>query len=162
MKQEFPNYDVPTIRDLAHVSGRVDDRDARCDRAADRRSDRGRARPRRRSRSAIQPGQATIVARFSLSSDQNTDLVQVQGRVQNAQRQLPSDLQTPQVSIYDPSQAVVVSLVASSQSLAPGDLAAIVTNKIVPALEQVPGISFVIAERRGDAVDPGERQPASR
>ena len=63
---------------------------------------------------AIQPGQATIVARFSLDSDVNTDLVQVQGRVQNAQRQLPNDLQTPQVSIYDPSQAVVVSLIASS------------------------------------------------
>ncbi len=45
----------------------------------------------------------------------NTDLVQVQGRVQNAQRQLPNDLQTPQVSIYDPSEAVVVSLVASSR-----------------------------------------------
>ena len=44
---------------------------------------------------AIQPGQATIVAGFALNSDQNNDLVQVQGRVQNAQRQLPSDLQTP-------------------------------------------------------------------
>ena len=33
---------------------------------------------------AIQPGQASIVAVFQLSSDQNDDLVQVQGRVQNA------------------------------------------------------------------------------
>jgi HAE1 family hydrophobic/amphiphilic exporter-1 len=92
---------------------------------------------------AIQPGQAQIIARFALSSDENTDLVQVQGRVQNAQRQLPSDLQTPTVSIYDPSQAVVVSLGVSSNSLSIGDLSALVTNKIVPALEQVKGVSFV-------------------
>ena len=98
--------------------------------------------------SAIQPGQATIVARFALNSDSNSDLVQVQGRVQNAQRQLPSDLQTPQITIYDPSQAVVVSLTAKSASLHAGDLSALVTNKIVPAIEQVPGISFV--EVNGD------------
>ena len=37
---------------------------------------------------SIQPGQASIVAVFSLTSDQNTDLVQVQGRVQNSLHQL--------------------------------------------------------------------------
>ncbi|MBV8149184.1 MAG: efflux RND transporter permease subunit, partial [Candidatus Eremiobacteraeota bacterium] len=92
---------------------------------------------------AIQPGQATIVARFTLTSDQNADLVQIQGRVQNAQHQLPSDLQTPQITIYDPSQAVVVSLTAKSASLGAGQLSALVTNKVVPAIEQIPGISFV-------------------
>ena len=65
---------------------------------------------------SIQPGRAPIVAVFSLTSDQNTDLVQVQGRVQNSLHQLPSDLPTPQISIYNPSEAVVVSLSASSSS----------------------------------------------
>lgn len=144
VKQEFPNYDVPTIEISLTYPGAstTEIRDAIVRPIEDQIAG---APDLQTIESAIQPGQATIVARFSLSSDQNTDLVQVQGRVQNAQRQLPSDLQTPTVSIYDPSQAVVVSLVASSRSLAPGDLAAIVTNKIVPALEQVPGISFVIA-----------------
>jgi HAE1 family hydrophobic/amphiphilic exporter-1 len=92
---------------------------------------------------SIQPGQASIVAVFSLTSDQNTDLVQVQGRVQNSLHQLPSDLPTPQISIYNPSEAVVVSLSASSSTLSLGDLSSIVTNTIVPAIEQVPGVSFV-------------------
>ncbi|MGH7737338.1 MAG: efflux RND transporter permease subunit [Candidatus Tyrphobacter sp.] len=144
VKQQFPNYDVPTIDISLTYPGAstTEIRDAIVRPIEDQIAG---APDLSTVESAIQPGQATIVARFALSSDVNTDLVQVQGRVQNAQRQLPSDLQTPTVSIYDPSQAVVVSLVASSQSLAPGDLAAVVTNKIVPALEQVQGISFVIA-----------------
>lgn len=92
---------------------------------------------------AIQPGQASIVAVFSLNSDPNTDLVQVQGRVQNSLHQLPTDLSTPQISIYNPSEPVVVSLIVSSPTLALGDLSAIVTNDVVPAIEQVPGVSFV-------------------
>ncbi|MGP6155967.1 MAG: efflux RND transporter permease subunit, partial [Vulcanimicrobiaceae bacterium] len=92
---------------------------------------------------SIQPGQASIVAYFTLTSDQNNDLVQVQGRVQNAQHSLPNDLQTPQIAIYNPSEAVVVSLLLRSQSLSTGDLSSLTINKIVPELEQVPGVSYV-------------------
>ncbi len=144
VKQEFPNYDVPTI-DISLTYPGAPTTEIR-DAIVRPIEDQIAGAPNLQSiESAIQPGQAVIVARFSLSSDQNTDLVQVQGRVENAQHELPSDLQAPSVSIYDPSQAVVVSLVASSQSLAAGDLAALVTNKIVPALEQVSGISYVVA-----------------
>jgi HAE1 family hydrophobic/amphiphilic exporter-1 len=97
---------------------------------------------------SIEPGQASIVAVFSLSSDENTDLVQVQGRVQNSLHQLPNDLPTPQISIYNPSEAVVVSLAASSTSYSLGQLSAIVTNDVVPAIEQVPGVSYV--QENGD------------
>ena len=55
----------------------------------------------------------------------------------------PSDLPTPQISIYNPSEAVVVSLAASSATLSLGQLSAIVTNDVVPAIEQVPGVSYV-------------------
>jgi hydrophobic/amphiphilic exporter-1 (mainly G- bacteria), HAE1 family len=142
VKQQFPNYDVPTIQiSLTYPGGSTTEiRDAIVRPIEDQIAG---APDLQAIETAIQPGQATIVARFTLTSDQNADLVQVQGRVQNAQRQLPSDLQTPQITIYDPSQAVVVSLTATSSSLAPGDLSALVTNKIVPAIEQVPGISFV-------------------
>ncbi|MGD0050351.1 MAG: efflux RND transporter permease subunit [Vulcanimicrobiaceae bacterium] len=94
---------------------------------------------------SIQPGQASIVAVFQLNSDQNNDLVQVQGRVQNAQHSIPNDVQAPQISLYNPSEAVVTSLVLRSQSLSPGDLSSLTINKIVPQLEQVQGVSFVQA-----------------
>lgn len=144
VKQQFPNYDVPTIQVALTYPGAstTEIRDAIVRPLEDQIAG---APDLQTIETAIQPGQATIVARFSLSSDQNTDLVQVQGRVENARHELPSDLVTPTISIYDPSQAVVVSLAASSTSLAPGDLSALVTNKIVPAIEQVPGVSFVEA-----------------
>ena len=142
VKQQYPNYDVPTIQVLVTYPGAstTEMRDA----IVRPLEDQVAGAPHRQSiESAIQPGQATIVARFVLTSDVNTDLVQVQGRVQNAQRQLPNDLQAPQVSIYDPSQAVVVSLVASSATLSGGALSSMVVNKVVPSLEQIPGVSFV-------------------
>jgi HAE1 family hydrophobic/amphiphilic exporter-1 len=142
VKQQFPNYDVPTIQiALTYPGGSTSEiRDAIVRPIEDQIAG---APDLQAIETAIQPGQATIVARFSLTSDQNSDLVQVQGRVQNAQRQLPSDLQTPTITIYDPSQAVVVSLTAKSATLGAGELSALVTNKVVPAIEQVPGISFV-------------------
>jgi HAE1 family hydrophobic/amphiphilic exporter-1 len=142
VKQQYPNYDVPTVQVLVTYPGASSSemRDA----IVKPLEDQVAGSPDLQSiESAIQPGQATIVARFVLSSDVNTDLVQVQGRVQNAQRQLPSDLQAPQVSIYDPSQAVVVTLVASSSSLAPGALSSTVVNRVVPSIEQITGISYV-------------------
>ncbi|MGA8532790.1 MAG: efflux RND transporter permease subunit [Candidatus Tumulicola sp.] len=142
VKQQFPNYDVPTIQiALTYPGGSTTQiRDAIVRPIEDQIAG---APDLQAIETAIQPAQATIVARFTLKSDQNADLVQVQGRVQNAQRQLPSDLQTPQITIYDPSQAVVVSLTAKSATLGAGQLSALVTNKVVPAIEQVPGISFV-------------------
>ena len=142
IKQQFPNYDVPTIQVLVTYPGASTSelRDAIVRPLEDQIAG---APDLQTIETAIQPGQATVVARFTLGSDVNSDLVQTQGRVQNAQRQLPSDLQTPQVSIYDPSQAVVVSLAASSSTLAPGALSSLVTNKIVPSIEQIPGISFI-------------------
>ncbi len=142
VKQQFPNYDVPTIQVLLSYPGAstTEMRDA----IVRPLEDQVAGAPDLQSlETAIQPGQATITARFVLTSDVNSDLVQVQGRVQNAQRQLPNDLQTPTVSIYDPSQAVVVSLAVGSSSLSPGALSALVANKIVPAIEQIQGVSYV-------------------
>jgi hydrophobic/amphiphilic exporter-1 (mainly G- bacteria), HAE1 family len=143
VKQQFPNYDVPTIQVLITYPGASTSelRDAIVRPLEDQIAG---APNLDTMETSIESGQATVVAHFMLSSDVNTDLVQVQGRVQNAQRQLPSDLQTPQVSIYDPSEAVVVSLVASSDSLQPGELSSVVTNRVVPSLEQIPGVSYVV------------------
>jgi hydrophobic/amphiphilic exporter-1 (mainly G- bacteria), HAE1 family len=92
---------------------------------------------------SIQQNQANISATFSLDSDQTTDLVEVQDRVQSARAALPADLPAPAIRTFDPAQATVVTLSLTSSSLSLAGLSAIVTDKIVPALEQAGGISNV-------------------
>ena len=99
----------------------------------------------------VQQGQASITATFDLSSNKTTDLVQVQRRVMIAQSQLPSDMPAPTVGTFDPAQATVLTIGLSSSALSPSQMSAIVTNNIVPAIEQVDGVSNVNA---GGAVTP--------
>ena len=142
VQQQFPNTDVPSIQVLVSYPGAstTEMRDAIVRPLEDQLAGSPNLD---HLETAIQPGQASVVAVFQLSSDQNDDLVQVQGRVQNAQHSLPNDVQTPQISIYNPSEAVVVSLALRSRALAPGDLSSLTINKIVPELEQIPGVSYV-------------------
>ena len=93
--------------------------------------------------STIENGQATIAAIFTLNSDENTDLVNVQKAVQAASHNLPSDLTAPVVSINDPSEAIVVTMSLSSSKMTASKLSLIAQGRIVPAFEQVPGISNV-------------------
>jgi HAE1 family hydrophobic/amphiphilic exporter-1 len=142
IKQQFPSTDTPSIQVLVSYPGAstTEMRDAIVRPLEDQIAG---TPDLQYLESSIEPGQASIVAVFTLNSDQNNDLVQVQGRVQNAQRSIPNDVQTPQISLYNPSEAVVTSLVIRSSSLAPGDLSSLAINKIVPAIEQVPGVSYV-------------------
>jgi HAE1 family hydrophobic/amphiphilic exporter-1 len=142
VKQQFPSTDTPSIQVLVSYPGAstTEMRDAIVRPLEDQIAG---TPDLDYLESSIQPGQASIVAVFNLSSDQNNDLVQVQGRVQNAQHSIPNDVQTPQISLYNPSEAVVTALVIRSGSLASGDLSSLAINKIVPAIEQVPGVSFV-------------------
>jgi HAE1 family hydrophobic/amphiphilic exporter-1 len=142
VQQQFPSTDVPSVQVLVSYPGASTTvmRDAIVRPLEDQLAG---APNLNHLETAVQPGQASVVAVFNLNSDQNNDLVQVQGRVQNAQHQLPNDVQTPQISIYNPSEAVVVSLVLRSRALSVGDLSSLTINKIVPQLEQVPGVSFV-------------------
>jgi HAE1 family hydrophobic/amphiphilic exporter-1 len=142
VKQQFPSTDTPSIQVLISYPGAstTEMRDAIVRPLEDQIAG---TPDLDHLETSIEPGQASVVAVFNLSSDQNNDLVQVQGRVQNAQRSIPNDVQTPQISLYNPSEAVVTSLVVRSTSLTPGDLSSLTINKIVPAIEQVPGVSFV-------------------
>jgi HAE1 family hydrophobic/amphiphilic exporter-1 len=142
VQQQFPNTSVPSIQVLVNYPGAstTEMRDAIVRPLEDQLAGSPNLD---HLETSIQPGQASIVAVFQLTSNQNDDLVQVQGRVQNGQHSLPNDVQTPQISIYNPSEAVVVSLVLRSRSLGPGDLSSLTVNKIVPALEQLEGVSFV-------------------
>ncbi|MDB5073522.1 MAG: acriflavin resistance protein, partial [Candidatus Eremiobacteraeota bacterium] len=93
--------------------------------------------------SNVQAGRATISAAFYITSDVNTDLVNVQKSLQTAQHQLPLDLQPPTLNVRDPSQATVVTLSLTSTKLTESQLSLIANNQIVPAINQIPDIAFV-------------------
>jgi len=140
--QQFPNVDIPFVAVIVQYPGAS---------AAEMRD--SIVRPIEESlagapdlehiQSTIQQGYATISAQFSLSSDKTGDLVEVQKRVQIAQSQLPQDLVSPTIATFDPSEYPVVTLSLSSAVLAPGELSALAAGKIIPAIEQAPGVGNV-------------------
>jgi HAE1 family hydrophobic/amphiphilic exporter-1 len=91
----------------------------------------------------IQTGSASITASFALTSSDTENLSNVQKALQTAQRQLPTDLTAPTIRTADPSQPVVISLALTSKKYPQTALAAIANDQIVPAVEQVPGVSNV-------------------
>jgi HAE1 family hydrophobic/amphiphilic exporter-1 len=93
--------------------------------------------------STIQGGQATIAATFTLTSDVNTDLVNVQKAIQAASKNLPTNLTAPTVSVRDPSESVVVVLSLTSSSLTASQLSLVTSGRIVPSLQQIVGVSNV-------------------
>ncbi len=94
---------------------------------------------------SIQQNQASISATFTLDSNQTTDLTEVQDRLQSVKAALPQDLPAPATRSFDPAQITIVTLSLTSHSLSIPGLSAIVTNDVVPALEQVNGVSNVFA-----------------
>jgi HAE1 family hydrophobic/amphiphilic exporter-1 len=142
VRQQYPNVSQPTIRVQLTYSGATTT--VMRDSIVAPIEDQIAGSPNLQTmNSTIQDGQATIAAIFTLTSDENTDLVNVQKAVQAASHNLPSDLQSPVVSINDPSEAVVVTLSLSSSKMTAGELSLIAEGRVVPALEQVTGVSNV-------------------
>ena len=92
--------------------------------------------------SVVQQGRATISAVYTLGSNVATDLALTQKAVQNASKQLPTNITPPTVSINDPSESTVITLALFSKKLSLGQLSLYADNVIAPALQQIPGISF--------------------
>ncbi len=142
VRQQYPNVSQPTIRVQLSYSGATTT--VMRDSIVAPIEDQIAGSPDLQTMSStIQNGQATIAAIFTLTSDENTDLVNVQKAVQAASHNLPSDLTSPTVSVNDPSEAVVVTLSLSSSKMTASDLSLVAQGRIVPAFEQVPGISNV-------------------
>jgi len=93
--------------------------------------------------STIESGQVTISASFSLQSTDTENIANVEEALQKAQRQLPASISAPTLRVANPSEPTVVSLALTSKTYTPGELGAIANNSIVPALEQIPGVSSV-------------------
>src|SRR5450755_35214 len=144
VQQQFPNIDFPTVNVSVSYPGASPSelRDAVVRPLEDAIAG---APDLDHLTTSIQQNQASISATFTLDSNQTTDLTSVQDRIQTARSALPVDLPAPSVRTFDPAQAVVVTLSLTSSSLSVAGLSAIVTNDIVPALEQVDGISSVSA-----------------
>ena len=144
VQQNFPNIDFPTVQTRLTYAGAstTEIRDAIVKPIEDAIAG---APGLDHINTSIQQGQATVTATFSLGTDQTSDLVEVQRRVQSTRSILPTDLSAPSIGTFDPAQTVVATLSASSKSLDAAALSAIVTNNIVPELEQVEGISNVNA-----------------
>ena len=143
-RQQFPNVDFPTVTVTAAYNG-ASATQMRDSVVKPLENQIAGAPDLDHLDSSIQNGQAQISATFSLSSDKNVDLVQMQQRVQAAQSQLPTDLKTPVIQTFDPSQSVVVELGASSKALSANALASLITQRIVPEIEQIEGVSTVQA-----------------
>ena len=92
---------------------------------------------------SIQQNQASISATFTLDSNQTTDLTEVQDRLQSVKAALPQDLPAPATRSFDPAQATIVTLSVTSNTLGAAALSAIVTNNVIPDIEQVDGVSSV-------------------
>jgi len=121
VQQQFPNVSVPTISVSVLYSGASPT--VMRDTIVRPIEDAIAGTPDLQTLSSnIQNGRATISAAFYITSDVNTDLVNVQKSLQTAQHQLPTTLQPPTVSVRDPSQATVVTLSMTSSKLTEGQL----------------------------------------
>ena len=94
--------------------------------------------------STIETGSAIIGAYFKLGSSPNQDLTEVIEAFNAAKSQLPSDLVTPVIRIFDPNAATVVSIGITSKTMSRAAVAALAYGQIAPAIEQLGGISNVL------------------
>jgi HAE1 family hydrophobic/amphiphilic exporter-1 len=142
VRQQYPNVSQPTIRVQVSYSGAATT--VMRDSIVAPIEDQIAGSPNLQTmNSTIQNGQATIAAIFTLTSDENTDLVNVQKAVQAASHNLPTDLTSPVVTVNDPSEAVVVTLSLTSSKMTASQLSLVAQGRVVPALQQVAGISNV-------------------
>jgi HAE1 family hydrophobic/amphiphilic exporter-1 len=150
VRQQFPNVSQPTISVAVNYNGASPT--VMRDSIVKPIEDQIAGQPDLQTLSStIQGGSATISATFTLTSDVNTDLVNVQKAITSASKNLPTTLTAPTVSVRDPSESVVVVLSLSSSSLTASQLSLITTGRIIPAIEQVTGVSNVTA---GGSVTP--------
>jgi len=142
VQQLFPNVTQPTITIQASYNG-ASTTEMRDNIVAPIEQNLAGTTDLQTMNSVVQQGQATITATYYLGSSLATDLALTQKAVQAAQHVLPTNMQTPTVSIRDPSETTVVTLFVSSTTLSPGQLSLFLNNVIVPQMEQIPGVSFV-------------------
>jgi len=141
VKQLFPNVTQPTITIQVTYSG-ASVTEMRDNIVAPIEQNLAGSTDLQTINSVVQQGRATISAVYTLGSDVATDLTLTQKAVQNASKQLPTNITPPTVSINDPSESVVITLALYSKKLSLGQLSLYADNVIGPKIQQIPGVSF--------------------
>jgi hydrophobic/amphiphilic exporter-1 (mainly G- bacteria), HAE1 family len=91
----------------------------------------------------IESGSVSISATFSLQSTNPENIANVEKAIQSAQRQLPAGITSPTLRVANPSEPVIVTLALLSNKYNQADLGTVANNTIVPAIEQLSGVSNV-------------------
>ena len=91
----------------------------------------------------IQSGSVNISATFALESTDTENIANVQKAVQSASRQLPAAVNAPTIRVANPSEPVIVTLALVSKKYSQAEIGALANNSIVPAIEQLSGVSNV-------------------
>jgi HAE1 family hydrophobic/amphiphilic exporter-1 len=91
----------------------------------------------------IESGSVTISATFSLQSTNPENIANVEKAIQSAQRQLPAGITSPTLRVANPSEPVIVTLALLSKKYDQAELGTLANNTVVPAIEQLPGVSNV-------------------
>src|ERR1700686_3910670 len=100
-------------------------------------------------RAIIQEGTAVVVARFKLDTDLNYETIDVQRRVDTARVNMPSDLDPPTVEKASTSTEAIIVETVRSNKMSLAALSDLVTDRIVPELKGVRGVSTIATS--GDA-----------
>ncbi|HEV8022354.1 MAG TPA: efflux RND transporter permease subunit [Candidatus Lustribacter sp.] len=91
----------------------------------------------------IESGSVSISATFSLQSTNPENIANVEKAIQSAQRQLPAGITSPTLRVANPSEPVIVTLALLSKKYDQAALGTVANNTVVPAIEQLPGVSNV-------------------
>jgi hydrophobic/amphiphilic exporter-1 (mainly G- bacteria), HAE1 family len=91
----------------------------------------------------IESGSVSISATFSLQSTNPENIANVEKAIQSAQRQLPAGITSPTLRVANPSEPVIVTLALLSKKYDQAELGTLANNTIVPAIEQLSGVSNV-------------------
>jgi hydrophobic/amphiphilic exporter-1 (mainly G- bacteria), HAE1 family len=91
----------------------------------------------------IESGSVTISATFSQQSTNPENIANVEKAIQSAQRQLPAGITSPTLRVANPSEPVIVTLALLSKKYDQAELGSLANNTIVPAIEQLSGVSNV-------------------
>lgn len=92
--------------------------------------------------SRSQEGSSTVTLRFAWGTDLNEASSDVRDRMDRVLNQLPLEADRPALRKFDPNQAAIVILGASSR-LDPISLRRLLDQQILSRLEQIPGVAIV-------------------
>ncbi|MFN9108736.1 MAG: efflux RND transporter permease subunit, partial [Bacteroidota bacterium] len=104
--------------------------------------------------SSARLGSAHISVEFGLDKDINVAVSEIESRLNQAQRNLPDDVDAPVITKVNPDDRPIMWLGVSSTKLQPKELMAFVRDQLRDKIQTVPGVADVFM---GGYVDPNLR-----